>query len=128
MAPVGQDFSPTPRRVPAVGMAETNGRTDPRTTSINGRFRKVATDVRSSVASQRRGRYITFAKDAFPWAGTAFVITMVLIITLRPSFVYARSDELTAPQFSLTRLAVLSTFVGFATFCTILYGFYTTML
>lgn len=96
--------------------------------SIQGRFTGVSTEVQSRFAWQKRWRYLGFAKEAVPWMAAAFLTTAVLLVVIRPSFVYSRSDDFTAPQFSLVRLVVLAALAALVTFGLTVYGLSATLL
>ncbi len=98
------------------------------TETIPQRFRKASGMVESRFAWQRRWRYFGFAREALPWAGAALLIACMIMVVTRPSFVYARADEFTAPQFSLQRLAILSLIVGVLTFGLVVYGMATSLM
>ena len=98
------------------------------TETIPQRFRKASDMVESRFTWQRRWRHLAFAKEALPWAGAALLIACMIMVVTRPSFVYSRADEFTAPQFSLQRLAILSLLTGLVTFGIVLYGMSATLL
>lgn len=69
---------------------------------------KVMKAAERDAKTMRRQRALQLSKSFLVYSAITFCVTLLLLLAIRPSFVYARVDAWSGPQLSPTRVLVIS--------------------
>ena len=90
-------------------------------TSIRQDFKERADTLRTAANATRREKWMGRAKNALFYALVVLVLSGVLLLLVRPSFVYAKEDEWSGPILTLWRVIGVSLLVAAAVFGYVLF-------
>lgn len=90
-------------------------------TSIRQDFKDRADTLRSAVQATKREQWLARSKNALFYTLIVLVLAGVLLLLIRPSFVYSKEDEWSGPVLSLWRVIGIALIVAVVVFGYVLF-------